>query len=307
MPKILVTGGAGFIGSHIVDLLISQGHEVHVVDDLSSGNKNNLHKDAVFHLGDIKHYNIKDILNSINPDVIVHTAAQISVRISMEDPMFDTQTNVAGLVNILENYREGKSPFFVFISTGGAIYGEQEEFPAKEDHKISPESIYGLAKRVSEMYLDLWTRQFGLKFAALRLSNVYGPRQNPHGEAGVIAIFAKKLIAGESPVINGDGTQTRDFVFVKDVASAVNNVIASRSEGIYNIGTGREASVNDIFLSLKKALKSDINSQYAEAKKGEQMRSCIDTTKANKKFGFKANVSLEDGLKETAEWFSKEK
>lgn len=304
MRKIVITGGAGFIGSHIVDHFIAAGDEVHVIDDLSSGSLENL-KDssATVHEVDIRTAEAASLLKELEPDVLVHTAAQISVRLSMEDPVFDTDVNVLGLVKMLHALKAEKFPHVVFISTGGAIYGEQDCYPAPEDHPIAPTSVYGLAKRVSEMYLDLWQREMGLKFCALRLGNVYGPRQNPHGEAGVVAIFNKVLINGKLPIVYGSGEQTRDFVYVKDVVSAVAAAVDKKINGIYNIGTGIESSVNDLLRIISKSHGVADKADYQPAKVGEQLRSCISPELASKTFGWKAEVSLEEGLEETCQWF----
>jgi UDP-glucose 4-epimerase len=303
MAKILVTGGAGFIGSHIVDSLLRDGHEVHVMDNLSSGNLENVSLSARFHEGDIRSDSAVEILRGISPDIIVHCAAQISVRTSMEDPKLDTDINIAGLINILQAFPGGVLPYFVMISTGGAIYGDQDVYPAPEDHPIRPDSVYGLAKRVSELYLDLWQRKFGLKFCSLRLANVYGPRQNPHGEAGVVAIFTERLLAYQQVTINGSGNQTRDFVYVKDVASAVKNVCVVQPNGIFNIGTGVETSVNMLYNMIKESLHSELEPKYGAAKLGEQMRSSIDATAAHKSFDWTPKVKLNEGIKETTNWF----
>jgi len=246
---------------------------------------------------------IGEVLKKEKPDIVVHAAAQISVRVSMEDPSLDTSVNVGGLVNILQAFSKEDLPYFVFLSTGGAIYGEQEQFPATESHPIRPSSIYGLAKRVSEMYLDFWSREFGLKYAALRLGNVYGPRQSPHGEAGVIAIFCKMLLDGKLPVINGSGEQTRDFVFVSDVATAAAAVSNQQITGTFNIGTSTETSVNTLYAEICTALDMDVKPEYAEAKAGEQMRSCIDWQLAHKTFNWEPSVAIDAGIRTTAEWF----
>lgn len=303
MGKAVVTGGAGFIGSHIVDTLLASGHSVEIIDDLSTGVASNVPKGVVLHKADIRSADTRALLAKIQPDLLVHAAAQISVRVSMENPVFDTEVNVVGLVNLLHAFSGLKFPHFVLLSTGGAIYGEQDIFPAPETHPIHANSVYGTAKRVDEMYLDLWGRQYGLKWAALRLANVYGPRQNPHGEAGVVAIFSQRLLRNQQPVINGDGKQTRDFVYVGDVAAAVKAVTDKKITGIYNIGTGRETNVNELYEQIRSALGSKTQAEHAEAKAGEQMRSCIDATLAHKTFGWKPSMPIEQGIKATVEWF----
>lgn len=303
MTKALVTGGAGFIASHIVEGLLETGAEVIVIDNLSSGRKENLSPRAKMVMMDIRSEKVAELIAEEKPDLVVHAAAQISVRKSMEDPVFDADVNVRGLLNILHSFSGRKLPYFVFISTGGAIYGEQDFFPATEDHPIRPTSVYGMAKRVSELYLDLWHRVYGMKYAVLRLANVYGPRQNPHGEAGVVAIFSERLLRGEVPTINGSGEQTRDFVFVRDVARAVVSVCEQGVSGVYNIGTGVETSVNELYRLIAAAAQSSISPGYVEGKAGEQMRSSIDSSEAGKAFGWKAMYNLEEGIKETVAWF----
>ena len=198
MATVLVTGGAGFIGSHIVDRLLARSHKVHVLDDLSSGSKKNLAAGVPLHVVDMRSEAARKLVEDLAPDCIVHAAAQVSVRISMEQPALDTDLNVTGLINILTPLRDRKGTHVVFLSSGGAVYGEQETFPAPETHRVMPESVYGLSKRVGELYLEFWSRVWGVTSTALRLSNVYGPRQNPHGEAGVVAIFCERLLAGKS-------------------------------------------------------------------------------------------------------------
>ena len=301
---VVITGGAGFIGSHIVDQFVAAGEEVVVIDNLSSGSKTNLPAKARLVVADIQSEAAAAALKEIKPSVLVHAAAQISVRASMENPLFDTKVNVVGLVNLLSAVKEASlSPHLVLLSTGGAIYGEQEVFPADESHVCKPESVYGLAKRVSELYLDMWQRAFGLSYCALRLSNVYGPRQNPHGEAGVVAIFSKLLLAGKTPTINGSGAQTRDFVFVEDVARAAKIAADKRIHGIFNIGTGKETSVNELYAALAAACGHTLAPRHVPTKAGEQMRSCIDASKAAREIGWKPEIELREGVARTVSWF----
>jgi UDP-glucose 4-epimerase len=305
MAKVVVTGGAGFIGSHIVDKLVARKHEVHIIDDLSSGSRDNVahHPQVKLHVVDIRSNEARESVEKLAPDFVVHAAAQVSVRVSMDQPALDTDLNVTGLVNILAALKNQKGAHVVFLSSGGAIYGEQVAFPAKEDHPIKPESVYGLSKRVGEEYLEFWSRTWGVTSTALRLSNVYGPRQNPHGEAGVVAIFCEKLLAGKSITINGSGEQTRDFVFVEDVAEAVGRAVETRVAGEFNIGTAKETSVTALAEQLRALTAPSAEIIYAEAKPGEQMRSCIDNSAAKAKFSWSPKVDFEQGLKQTVSWY----
>jgi len=283
--------------------MLEEGHELLVLDDLSSGSRDNLFLEAEFREIDIRSRDLKPLLDEFRPDVFIHAAAQISVTESMKDPVYDAEVNVCGLLNILHSLGGRTLPYFVFLSTGGAIYGEQEDFPADEGHKIEPTSVYGTSKRVSELYLALWGRVYGLKYVALRLANVYGPRQNPHGEAGVVAIFNNRLLRGGTPVIYGSGEQTRDFVFVKDVAQAVALVCRDRIQGIFNIGTGRETSVNALYEIICGVLGITRQPLYQPAREGEQMRSSISAVAARRTFGWQPAYTLEEGLRQTCEWF----
>ena len=302
MAKIIVTGGAGFIGSHIVDRL-SVGNEVHVIDDLSSGSHGNLPSTAALHQLDIRSAEAAELVATLKPDVVVHAAAQISVRISMERPTLDTDINVTGLINILTPLCHTKRAHVVFLSSGGACYGEQEIFPAPETHPIRPESVYGLSKRVGEMYLEFWSRVWGITSTSLRLSNVYGPRQNPHGEAGVVAIFCERLLAGKDITVFGSGEQTRDFVFVGDVAEAVYSAVSKRSIGEFNIGTARETSITAVAELLRTQACPAAAIHYAPAKAGEQMRSVIDNSLAKRVLVWEPTVSFEEGLQKTLAWY----
>ena len=307
MKKIIVTGGAGFIGSHIVDSLVDGINKVFVIDDLSSGSKENINQKAEFIKCDISTGEVQSIIKQIQPDIIVHLAAQMSVSESMKDPVKDVNINITGLINILSACPQDKMPYIVFSSTGGALYGEQDEFPAPETHPIRPTSVYGLSKFASEKYLELWQRVYGLKFGVVRFANVYGPRQNPHGEAGVVAIFSKLLLENKTPKIFGTGEFTRDYVYVADVVEAVNKLISREQSGVYNIGTGIETSVNKIYKKLLEVSGLDIEPIYAPQRAGDQTRSAISSEKAKKELGWYAKVEITQGLKETFEWFKKSK
>jgi UDP-glucose 4-epimerase len=301
--KILVTGGAGFIGSHIVERIIAEGMDAVVLDNLSSGRKENINPRAVFYEADIRDKSVSDIFRDERPDVVCHQAAQVSVRNSVDDPCADAGINVVGSLNILENCRMHGIKKFLFASTGGAIYGEQEVFPAPEGHPAHPLCPYGAAKLAVENYLFYYLKIFGLPYVALRYANVYGPRQDPHGEAGVVAIFTGKMLAGEAPVINGDGGQTRDYVYVQDVVAA--NVLAMKADvtGAFNVGTGNETSVNALYETLAEKTGYKGGKSHGPAKAGEQYRSVLDNSLIKKVFGWAPGTPLDSGLEETVAYF----
>lgn len=303
--KVLVTGGAGFIGSHIVDAYINLGHQVTVVDNLSTGRKQNVNPRATFYESDIQSKQIEKIFAEQNFDVVNHHAAQMDVRKSVADPMYDANINIIGMLNLLQNSIKFKVNKFIFASTGGAVYGEQDYFPADEEHPTWPVSPYGITKLSGEKYLYFYKEAYGLKHVILRYANVYGPRQNPHGEAGVVAIFSKRLLKGDRAVINGDGKQTRDYVYVGDVVQA--NVLALdyQNDDIFNIGTGVETNVNELFGLLRTFSGSTQEEAHAAAKPGEQMRSCLSSQKAKQKLGWRPKTDLNQGLKSTVEYFEK--
>ncbi len=305
--KVLVTGGAGFIGSHVVDALIKDGFKVVVVDDLSTGKRENISQEAGFYALDIQDQRLSDIFKKERPSIVIHHAAQVSVRDSVDDPVRDASINILGSINLLENSVKNGVEKFLFASTGGAIYGEQDYFPADEHHPLRPISPYGVAKLSVERYLYFYKTTYGLDYVSLRYANVFGPRQDPFGEAGVVAIFSQKMIAGDQPIINGDGDQTRDFVYVEDVARA--NILAMNDgiSGIYNIGTGEETSVNTLFALLKRLTGASIDKMHGPPKKGEQLRSVLDYGKAEKDMGWKPEVKLYEGLRRTVEYFRSEK
>lgn len=292
--KVLVTGGAGFIGSSIVDLLISEGHDVCVIDDLSSGKEEYVNASATFHEMSILD-NVGKIITEEDIECVFHHAAQINVRKSVEDPVFDAKVNILGSLNLLESSKDVKK--FIFASTGGAIYGEPKYLPADESHPENPLSPYGVSKLAFEKCLYVYGEIYGLDYVSLRYGNVYGPRQDPHGEAGVVAIFANKMLKGESPTINGDGNQTRDYVYVEDVVRS--NLLAlkkSPNEKIINIGTGIETSVNEIFETIQKSLGTGIKPVHGPAIKGEVEKISLDTKRAKDELGWGPEVSLEAGI-----------
>jgi UDP-glucose 4-epimerase len=301
--KILVTGGAGFIASHITDAYVADGHEVVVVDDLSGGVMKNVNAKATFVKMDIRDPNIEALFRDERFDVLNHHAAQMDVRRSVADPQFDASVNVLGGLNLFENAQKFGVKKIIFSSTGGAIYGEQDYFPADESHPLRPLSPYGITKLCTEKYLFYYKAVHGIEHVILRYANVYGPRQNPHGEAGVIAIFASRLVKNQQPLINGDGTQTRDYVYVGDVVRA--NLLALQCEGshIYNIGTGIENDVNFLFRTLRDHLNPQCPEQHAPAKLGEQQRSVISSDLIMREHNWKPSMPLADGLRRTAEYF----
>ena len=301
--KILVTGGAGFIGSHVVDAYIADGHMVVVVDDLSSGVKENVNPKAEFYQLDIRSQEIQQVFQRHPFDVVNHHAAQMDVRRSVADPKFDASVNVIGGLNIFESARESGVKKIIFSSTGGAIYGEQDYFPADEEHPVRPLSPYGITKLVTEKYLFYYREIHGIEHVVLRYANIYGPRQNPHGEAGVVAIFAKKMLQGEKPVINGDGKQTRDYTYVGDVVKG--NLLALKYSGsnVFNIGTSIETDVTQLFRTLRGLLHPACPEEHGPAMIGEQLRSVISSAKIQRELGWSPSVSLSEGLKMTAEFF----
>jgi UDP-glucose 4-epimerase len=303
--NILVTGGAGFIGSHIVDAYLAEGHKVVVVDDLSSGRKENINPKAVFHQLDVRSEKLERIFEKEGIHVVNHHAAQMDVRKSVSDPKFDASINIVGLLNVFELARQFGVRKIIFASTGGAIYGEQGSFPADEEHPTRPLSPYGITKLCAEKYLYYYKTVHGIDHVILRYANVYGPRQNPHGEAGVVAIFCNKMLEGAQPVINGDGRQTRDYAYVGDVVAA--NVLALKYTGtnIFNVGTGVESDVNTIFHILRTYLNPACAEQHGPAKAGEQLRSVISYAKIARILTWRPTVPLEKGLQLTSDYFRK--
>lgn len=304
MAKILVTGGAGFIGSHVVDLFIERGFEVVILDDLSTGRASNLNPKARFYQMDIRNPEIRKIFETERPDYVSHHAAQMDVRRSVAQPLFDADVNILGSINLIERAKEFNVKRFVYISTGGAVYGEPEYLPCDEAHPINPICQYGASKHTVEHYLYMYHVNYGLKYTVLRYPNVFGPRQDPHGEAGVVAIFTGKMLAGEPVTINGDGEQTRDFVYVGDCAFA--NYLAVTVEhqpGIYNLGWGRPTSVNEIFATLAKVTGYPIPVAYGLAKVGETRHIYLDASKAGKDLSWTPTLNLEEGLAKTVEYF----
>ena len=303
--RILVTGGAGFIGSHTVDALVATAaHQIAVIDDLSAGKRDQLNPGARFHQADIRDAGAVGRIVAIEqPEVIIHLAAQMDVRRSVADPAFDAQVNLVGFLKLMEAARQYGLRRVVFSSTGGAIYGEQDTFPADESHPCRPVSPYGVAKFSTESYLFFYKAQYGIDYAAMRYANVYGPRQDPHGEAGVVAIFCGRLLEGKPVTIFGNGEQTRDYVYVGDVVRANVAAVASTVTGSINIGTGIETSVNQLYGTLAAVAESDRPPTYAPARPGEQNRSVIAAARAGRELGWSPQVTLEEGLRRTYHFF----
>ena len=306
--SVLVTGGAGFIGSHVVDALLARGCDVHVVDDLSGGVRSNVPAAATFHHLDIQAAAVSELFAQHRFAALFHLAAQMDVRKSVADPQFDAKVNVLGLLNLMEAGRQHGLEKVVFASTGGAIYGEPDEAfngagPQPEEHPQRPLSPYGITKLVSEHYLRFYHNVHEIPYVALRFGNVYGPRQNPHGEAGVVAIFAQRMLRGEQPVINGPGTQTRDYVYVGDVVEAVMDGAAYAGADVFNVGTGVETDVNMLFRTINEHVGNATPEEHGAAKAGEQQRSVLDISKPKAVLGWSPKVDVTEGLARTVAWF----
>ncbi len=305
MDKVLVTGGAGFIGSNVVDLLIEDNYEVIIIDDLSHGKPENINSEAKFHKLDIRDPKLDEIFQKETPDFVIHHAAQIDVRKSLVDPELDARINILGSLNLLNCCRNHSIEKIVYASTGGAIYGEPQYLPADEAHPQDPLSPYGASKLAVEKYLHIYKNLYDLDYIALRYSNVYGPRQDPLGEAGVVAIFTRKMLGNENPMINGDGEQTRDCVFVGDVArSNLLSLKKNHCSNIFNIGSGIKTSVNDIYGRLREITNSTAEVTYGKEIVGEVRNIYLDCKLAEKELGWKSTTGLGEGLKKTVEWFA---
>jgi len=300
--RTLVTGGAGFIGSHLVDALLAAGHEVTVVDDLSRGRREQVSDGVRLIEVDVASASLPRAVRDTRPDIVFHEAAQIDVRESVRNPLRDAEVNVLGTVNLLRACVDAEVRRLVFASSGGAVYGDTEVIPTPEDHPCRPESPYGTSKRCGEHYGATFQRNQGLEFVSLRYTNVYGPRQDPHGEAGVVAIFATRLLTGEQAVINGDGSQTRDYVYVDDVVRA-NLCAISAPPGTYNVGAATETDVNQLFERLRRASGSTARAVHGDPKPGEQQRSCVAIERAAAELGWTPEVDLDQGLARTVDHF----
>ncbi len=301
--RILITGGAGFIGSNVADGYAAEGHDLLILDDLSSGKEENIPREARFVLCDIGSDTALEAIRSFRPEVVNHHAAQINVRASVRDPQFDARVNILSTLRLLEGCRQNGVRKFLFASSGGAGYGEQERFPADETHPVRPVSPYGVAKMSVELYLHFYRVQYGLDYTSLRYANVYGPRQDPHGEAGVVAIFCTRFLREHRAIVNGDGEQTRDYVYVGDVVRA-NLAALTRGSGLaVNVGTGIETSVNALFRALRELTGSGQEELHGPAMPGEQLRSCLENRLAYEELGWYPETSLEEGLARTVSFF----
>jgi UDP-glucose 4-epimerase len=301
--RVLLTGGAGFIGSHVAENLLPRGHEVVVVDVLSSGKRENVPEGVRFFEEDIRS-GCEEVFQEFRPEALCHQAAQMDVRRSVQEPDFDASVNILGTIRLLQNCVKYRVERVIFASTGGAVYGEQDEFPAPENHPQYPVSPYGVSKLAGERYLHFYHIQYGISYAALRYANVYGPRQDPHGEAGVVAIFSGNLADQKVSTINGTGEQTRDYIYVGDVARA--NVLALEGNppsAAYNVGTGIETDVNQLYELLRDISGKTVPAEHGPAKAGEQLRSSIDPARAVRAFGWRPEVELAAGLEETLRFF----
>lgn len=300
--KVLVTGGAGFIGSHVVDCLIKQGHRVSIIDNLISGKKENVNRAAKFYLGDIKDRKLLDkVFQSEKPEVMIHFAAQKSVTHSVDDPIFDATENIIGSLNVFEAAKRNHAQKIIFTSTGGALYGNADQIPTSETQPIYPESPYGIAKYAIEHYLRFYATNYPIKTIILRLANVYGERQDPKGEAGVVAIFCGKIINHQEPTIFG--ATTRDYIYVQDVARAIIKALACDENIIVNIGTGVESKVIDLVGYLSKEAGRSIKPKLKPKRPGELERSALDCSLAARKLSWQSETNLEVGLKQTFNWF----
>ncbi len=304
--KILVTGGAGFIGSNLADRLAEEGHQLVVIDDLSSGKRDQVPAAANFYQMELDSRWLDRVIEREKPEAVCHLAAQISVRKSVEDPVFDARVNILASIGLIEACRTHGVKRFVFTSTGGAIYGDADQIPTPETYPAAPVSPYGTSKLCVEHYLHCFRELYGFSSAALRLANVYGPRQDPHGEAGVVAIFSRALLEGRAATINGDGLQTRDYVYVGDVVEAFVLALRSDAQGSFNVGTGVETDVVELHRLVAAAARSVAAPKFGPPRPGEQKRSSIDASRIRSELGWEPRVPLADGIGMTVDYFRSE-
>ena len=301
--KILVTGGAGFIGSHLVDRLIEEGHQVVIADNLSTGKLRNINPSATFHHTDITMQSIREVFHREQPEIVFHMAAQTSVIESTKDPLKDCQTNVAGTLRLLEACKIYGIDQFIYSSSGGTLYGDPEVTPCTETAQIIPMCPYALSKHMGEQYIELFNRLTHLNYTILRYGNVYGPRQNPHGESGVVAIFSQLMLEGKNPKIFGDGLQERDFVYVSDIVDANLKAMASCTQDAFNIGTGTPTNINFIYETLQNIIGYSGHAEYHPQRAGEIFSISLECEKAAKTLGWVPSVEMQDGLEKTVEFF----
>jgi UDP-glucose 4-epimerase len=302
MKRVVVTGGAGFVGSHVAEAFLERGDDVLVVDDLSSGSRDNVPERASFEEANIAEQDALENALAGGADLVCHLAAQASVTVSVDDPVLDCTSNVLGTLNVCEAARKRGAPV-IFSSTGGALYGDSAPRPTSEDFAPEPLSPYGASKLAGEAYVSTWARLYGTPNVVLRLGNVYGPRQSPHGEAGVVAIFSGRLLAGEAPELRGNGTPTRDYVHVHDVARAFVAAAEARRAGTYNVGTGQETSTARVLEIVRRAVGADIEPTHAELKAGELAASALDSSRIEQQLGWRAAIDVEEGLAQTVKWY----
>ena len=305
MSRVLVTGGAGFIGSHVVDSLIEAGHEVVVVDDLSRGRRRNVNPKARFYQIDIRSQELGSMFEDVRPEYVSHHAAHVDLRRSLEDPLHDASVNILGSINLLECCRKYEVSKIIYASSV-AIYGEPEHLPCNEDHPVRPSSPYGASKYAVELYLGLYRENYGLDYTILRYPNVYGPRQDPLGEAGVVAIFSLQMLMGEEVTINGSGDQERDFVYVEDCAKANLLAMEKGSGQVYNLGTGKGTSINHLFEEMKQLTAYPLDPVHGPPKPGEVFRICLDANRAKKELEWSPTVGLQEGLERTLAYFKEQ-
>ena len=303
--RILITGGAGFIGSHLVDRLIAEGHKVVVIDNLSTGKKENLNSKAKFYKIDIQNQKISQIFKIEQPEIVFHLAAQIDVRKSIANPIEDAKINILGTLNLLESCQKSKVKKFIFASSIG-VYGEPKELPIKENHPLNPIAPYSIEKLTIEKYLNFYQTQ-GLNFVSLRYANIYGPRQQSTGEGGVIAIFIDKLLKKKKPIIFGSGKQTRDFLYVDDAVLAATKSLKAPSGSIFNVGTNKEITINNLLSLISNILKVKTKPVFQPPRQGEIIRSRIDYSKIKKELNWQPRYNLDRGLKETIQWFKNQR
>jgi UDP-glucose 4-epimerase len=301
--KIMVTGGAGFIGSHVTDMLIEVGHQVLVVDNLSTGRRSNINQNAIFYEVDIRSPEMEQIFAQEKPEVISHHAAQMDVRRSMEDPLYDADVNIIGSIKLAQLAIQYGTRIFIHISSGGAAYGEPVYLPCDEDHPIKPLCHYGASKYTFELYLHVFAANYNLEYSVSRYPNVYGPRQDPHGEAGVVAIFTGQMLQDKQVTINGSGEQVRDYVYVTDCARFNLNLLERGDGQVYNLGSGIGTTVNEIFRQLKSITGYNKPAFYGPAKAGETFKIYIDASRAERELGWQPTILLEEGLQRTVDYF----